>query len=351
MCNDVRIEDNKNVFDFFINRFKDLDHSNNGYINHCLGVFNILKTIGADTSVCLAGLYHSAYGTDSYNPNINISRNELKELIGEYSESLVYEFCSISNKEVEILNRNLNSQKDEDLLIMSYANIKEQQHRANDPELDNLIMSYESKIFTNQANNNVEEIIIDGKKIIIFDSLFEKYHLDALNSLCINSQYRGDHGSSPLSAEMDFRFVSYLNKEQLVSVDILNPLTKIKEYLATDIFLGHSYINHYWHHTASPSHTDSSFDNTITILIFCNTVWHEHWGGEIKFYDSAKKVNPTIDFKPGRVIVFDSRLEHKVLPITLESKKPRFSLAMKASTGQGLDSLIKMYGQDNIIKL
>ena len=339
----------KAALDFFVETFKNLEHSQNGYVNHCFGVFNILKEIGASDDICLAGLYHSAYGTDSYNHNINISRKTLKDIIGNCAEELVFEFCSLKNKEYEILNRKINSQQDEDLLVISYANLKEQQKRTSDPDLKILIEKYESIIYGN--NMNVEEFLINNKKIIVFDSLFEKHQTDAINSMCVNSLYKADHGSSPLSTELDFRFVSYLNKDNVESLGITDSLKQIKNYINNEIYIGYSYINHYWHHTQSPSHTDSSFDNTITILIFCNNHWQENWGGEIKFYNESSKSDLTFDFKPGRVVVFDSRLEHKVLPISLEAKKPRFSLAMKASTADGLEGLIRMYGKDNIIKL
>ena len=339
----------KKAFDFFIATFKDLDHSNTGYLNHSIGVFNILKEMGASDHVCLAGLYHSVYGTDSYQQNIPLDRNELKNIIGEYAENLVFNFCSFGNKEHEILNRTITSQIDEDLLIISYANIKEQQTRANDLALDKLIKLYEIKIYNNHTD--VEEFVINDKKIYVFDSLFEKHQIDAVNSLCINSLYRGDHGSSPLSTELDFRFVSYLKKSDIESLNIIDSLTAVSNQIGEEIYIGHSYINHYWHGATSPGHTDSSFDSTLTILIFCNNFWQENWGGEIKFYNQHSKSNLTFDFKPGRVIVFDSRLEHKVLPITLEAKKPRFSLAMKASTSVGSDALIKMYGKENIFKI
>ena len=334
--------------DFFIENFKNLEHSHTGYLNHCIGVFNILKEIGTSHDVCLAGLYHSAYSTDSYSHDVTISRETLKNIIGEYAENLVFEFCSLKNKEVEILNRKIKSQADEDLIVISYANLKEQSLRTTDPELKLLIKKYEEIIYDNL---DVEEFLLNDKNIIVFDNLFEKHHMDAINSLCVNSLYKGDHGSSPLSTELDFRFVSYLTKNNIESLNILDSLKQIKNHIKNDVYIGHSYINHYWHHTASPGHTDSSFDNTLTILIFCNNYWQENWGGEIKFYDSSSKANLIFDFKPGRIIVFDSRLEHKVLPITLDAKKPRFSLAMKASTDQGLDSLIKMYSKENIIKL
>lgn len=337
------------AFEFLLENFKNLNHSGKSYIDHATGVFNLLKEMDADQNVCLAGLYHSIYGTDEFDQSVRVLRERVKELIGEYSENLVFIFSTTKNKDSEFLKAPSN-QTEEDLLVISYANLKEQQYRSNDPNLDNLILKYEEVIFNIQPSINTL-LQINNKDLTVLDNLFEDHELDLFNSLCINSLYRGDHGSSPLSSGLDFRFVSYLTKDQIVNTGLIKALSKISKHIKEDIYAGNFYINHYWHYTQSPKHTDSSFDDTVTILIFCNNQWSEDWGGELKFYSPQEKINSVVDFVPGRVIIFDSRLAHKVLPLTLEAKKPRFSLAIKASKTQGLDSLIKMYGNDNILLL
>jgi hypothetical protein len=337
------------ALEFLLENFKDLDHSGKSYIEHSTNVFNLLKKIGADQNVCLAGLYHSIYGTDSFSQQVLVTRETIKLLIGEYSENLVFIFSTAKNKDLEFL-KIPTTQIEEELLLISYANLKEQQPRINDPLLNDLILKYEDIIFNIQPDPT-ELLKINNKELIVLDNVFESHEIDLLNSLCINSSYRGDHGSSPLASGLDFRFVSYLTKDQIIDTGLIKLLSKISPLIGDDIYAGNFYINHYWHYTQSPKHTDSSFDDTVTILIFCNNHWIEEWGGEIKFYSQQEKINSVIDFVPGRVIIFDSRLEHKVLPLTLEAKKPRFSLAIKASKKQGLDSLIKMYGNDNILLL
>ena len=71
-------------------------------------------------------------------------------------------------------------------------------------------------------------------------------------------------------------------------------------------------------------------ERIITILIFANKYWEESWGGELKIYEDQNSiVNRVIDFVPGRIIIFDSKIEHKVLPLTPCAKNDRFSLAIK----------------------
>jgi hypothetical protein len=353
------------ALNFLVENFKNLDHSNGNYIDHSVGVFNILKSMKANNDICLAGLYHSIYGTDAFKQSVTVTRSQVEELIGKYAEQLVYTFCNTANKDSEFL-KSPTTQQDEDLLLIAYANLKEQQSRANNEGLDMLVSAYENIIFNipeanvsdtvispllTKTDNKIVKLNINNKDLIVLDNVFESYEMDLLNSVCINSMYRGDHGASPLTTNLDFRFVSYLNKTQVVDTGLINLLSKISKNTNEQFYGGHFYINHYWHYTQSPKHTDSSLDGTYTILIFCNNHWSEDWGGEIKFYSHNSPDNITIDFIPGRVLIFDSRLEHKVLPLSLEAKKPRFSLAVKASNQHGLTSLIRMYGEENILLL
>ena len=98
--------------------------------------------------------------------------------------------------------------------------------------------------------------------------------------------------------------------------------------------------------TSTGRHTDSALPNTFTILIFCNKYWEEPWGGELKIYKDKSKTHSIIDYVAGRVVVFDSRIEHKVMPLTHAAKKDRFTIAVKCSNIEGLQHLISMYGDE-----
>ena len=72
---------NKEISNFLITYTKNINHSNGFFIEHLIGVYNILKEINQDEDVCLAGLFHSIYGTDSFKLDLNIKRDEIKKLI------------------------------------------------------------------------------------------------------------------------------------------------------------------------------------------------------------------------------------------------------------------------------
>lgn len=58
--------------------------------------------------------------------------------------------------------------------------------------------------------------------------------------------------------------------------------------------------------------------------------------GDIKFYSENSPFHKVVDFKPGRVIVFDSNIRHKVMPLSSIAERDRFSITIKGCTFLGL---------------
>jgi hypothetical protein len=71
-------------------------HSGRTLFEHLKGTHDLLQRRGAAEHVCLAGLFHSIYGTNIFRHQaIPISeRDRVKDLIGERAELLAYIFCS-----------------------------------------------------------------------------------------------------------------------------------------------------------------------------------------------------------------------------------------------------------------
>lgn len=139
----------------------DIAHSGESLFNHLVKTFCILKTHGASTDVCLAGLYHSIYGTVYFDPNIQIDRNYVVQLIGEKAEMLVNCFCSDGDIDHKIMNNgfNLNGNDWLGLLQIYYANGIEQAIRnsfqfSNEPNKFALI---KNKIEELTKENNYNE--------------------------------------------------------------------------------------------------------------------------------------------------------------------------------------------------
>lgn len=70
-------------------------HTQKNYLAHLIAVYNFLKERGADEEICKAGLFHSIYGTESFQGfKLPVeSRKDLRNLIGERAEKLAYCNC------------------------------------------------------------------------------------------------------------------------------------------------------------------------------------------------------------------------------------------------------------------
>jgi len=72
-------------------------HSGRRFLAHLEGTYYLLRRWGLPEPVSYAGLFHSMYGTDGFKRNALTldDRHEVRALIGEEAERLVYLFCSI----------------------------------------------------------------------------------------------------------------------------------------------------------------------------------------------------------------------------------------------------------------
>ena len=120
-----------------------MPHSEVGLFDHLLGTRQLLVEWEARPALCDAGLFHSVYSTDHYELTaIPLSmRDEVRQLIGDEAESLVWLFCMMRR---ETLYQNLDKDRDfsvqhrltgewipltegqyHDLITMSFANCLE----------------------------------------------------------------------------------------------------------------------------------------------------------------------------------------------------------------------------------
>ena len=74
-----------------------MPHTDRGLLDHLLGTRQLLVEWEARPALCDAGLFHSVYGTESYELKaIPLTmRNEVQQLIGDEAELLAWLFCMI----------------------------------------------------------------------------------------------------------------------------------------------------------------------------------------------------------------------------------------------------------------
>lgn len=127
--------------DFITSISSKLDHSGVSLASHLLGVFSILRMAKAPQHVCLAGLFHSIYGTEFYDIAVKIDRNTIKNYIGKEAEELVFLFCHLRDRDESILKS-----ENRDLMFVNYANLLEIYSEHKSEELQKIIQTYEQEL-------------------------------------------------------------------------------------------------------------------------------------------------------------------------------------------------------------
>ena len=69
-------------------------HSGRTLFDHLKGVHDLLRDWDNPTDVCLAGLFHSIYGTNTFKHQSLTDRGALVEMIGVPAELLVHHFAT-----------------------------------------------------------------------------------------------------------------------------------------------------------------------------------------------------------------------------------------------------------------
>ena len=104
-------------------------HSGNrSLLHHLVGVSLMLSEGEASDALCIAGLFHSIYGTSVFRPKM-ISmedRDEIKDLIGIEAENLVYQFCILPKDRRAGIYALEESPLKDDLYDLAHANSDEQ---------------------------------------------------------------------------------------------------------------------------------------------------------------------------------------------------------------------------------
>lgn len=84
---------------------KDLPHTGRTLYDHLVGTADKLIEYKRPDHEVKAALFHSIYGTEIYqrSKSLNITRDSIRELIGEKAETLAYIFCNLTNRTEKII--------------------------------------------------------------------------------------------------------------------------------------------------------------------------------------------------------------------------------------------------------
>lgn len=144
---------------YLFDKVKHVPHSKASLFGHLYNTFYILKNMNASEETCLAGLYHSCYGTEKFNLKDKIDKEDVIFYIGQDAEELVYYF-SLGNRNEVILQNSmgLDPKKQLSLLQILYANEIEQRQDLLDPLDKSYIAKIESlisKLKSSEANRTI----------------------------------------------------------------------------------------------------------------------------------------------------------------------------------------------------
>jgi|TARA_B110000285_G_C14780253_1_gene448161 hypothetical protein len=105
-------------------------HSGNrNLLHHLVGVSVLLSERGCSDDLCKAGLFHSIYGTIIFKPKMVSleDRDKIKDLIGVWAETLVYEFSMLPKDRIGAIKKlDVGDPLRIDLLDLVHANSDEQ---------------------------------------------------------------------------------------------------------------------------------------------------------------------------------------------------------------------------------
>lgn len=123
-----RVIDEKACVEFIKKHFDNIPHSRSTFADHLKGTADILKKHAISIDVCAAGLFHAVYGTAYFKHNTEISRDTVRELIGNYAENLAHIFGTLQNRTEAIINNTENFDRVTryHLACIEYANLMEQ---------------------------------------------------------------------------------------------------------------------------------------------------------------------------------------------------------------------------------
>jgi hypothetical protein len=174
---------------------------------------------------------------------------------------------------------------------------------------------------------------IQDKDIFVLDDVLTRGEIENLYENSIHYQYIPDSPSNH-SPEFNVKMVCYINDYQFQRLDLENIIQRVANILEIDFGVMNSYVNYYGMMHRTVRHCDTYVPNNYTMLIFPNTFWSEEWGGELKFHNDFEQANLTFDVIPGRIVLFDGRIEHTIMQLTPYAKRDRLSIAVKSAINE-----------------
>lgn len=156
---------------------------------------------------------------------------------------------------------------------------------------------------------------------LYFDLRKQEYQLVTQNDTAL-LDYNGVFGfGKPLAKDFIFGLLNRLDKSQSFPLTSLLKKYSVKRSWV-NIFSGYHPTNRY--------HSDEGCEfpgQYISLLYYANPKWDLEWdGGTVFRSDNLEEVEYLSDYKPGRIILFDSSIPHKIYQTSLNAHPYRFTV-------------------------
>lgn len=336
-------------------------HSGTTLMEHLVGVYDKLMSWQCRTVVCLAGLYHSVYGTENFHKQtISISERPLvQQVIGGEAERLAHLFCMLNVRRFiteietdlasaggELGNDDRLSAADKlDLLHIFAANWLEQM-----PRMRSIQRSRHTHLFRKikpllapAAREEIEKVygfeIAPTPKLIVTNGIncdqtsvaisvlddFVPSHLRlSLSALTERNIWRYGWKASPTQTGYHFWHSHFAGdnddseascEAELYDRPLMAPMVALWELIRDNLAVGHVPVRVYANgHTFGGDghlHTDNERPGHFTSIYYAHADWHVNWGGETVFFDPAgEDVIKSVYPRPGRLVHFPGNIPH-----------------------------------------
>jgi Rps23 Pro-64 3,4-dihydroxylase Tpa1-like proline 4-hydroxylase len=284
----MNIEKYKQCVNFLLEKnCHNIIHSDSNFLEHLIGTFNILKKWKQSEDVCFAGMFHNVYGNKYFNPNLDITRETIRSLIGESAENLVFNYANYGEGNVENLELN----------TIRLANSLDQKR----------LFIVEDNLY--DANSSKE--------------IFEYFKLS-------NWNFDGSNGT-----DISLKWNYYLNYRHDIEKQLLNQSNSLlKKYNLNNVFsLKRSYASANTYGYSGEYHVDDGakeYNEVVTIMFYLNDTWNFDFGGETFFLNNEKtEIEHAVIPKPARAVIFDGFIKHGPRPLSKVCKDMRIVLTFK----------------------
>lgn len=72
------------------------------FLSHLVGTRRLLVEWGERPALCDAGLFHSVYGTEYFEPDEPAERDEVRSIVGDEAEEIAHAWCTIRRDTIDL---------------------------------------------------------------------------------------------------------------------------------------------------------------------------------------------------------------------------------------------------------